>query len=170
MNIRILIVCMIVLWWLFAGAQAKILQAPKPAVNKVVSTGTNTGLNTAEQELLTAIAQYRKQKGKKILQHHVGVASVARSYAQYLVDNKRFSHDDKQGKDTGYRLTKAGFPSSFWWEVIANAKTAKQALETFKKSTAHNDILLSNTYNMIGVGAIGDKRVVILYYQKPLKK
>ena len=91
-----------------------MLQAPKNIASQGVSTGSATGINAAEQELLTAIARYRKSKGKKSLQYHTGVAVVARSYAQYLVDNKRFSHYDKKGKDTGYRLMKYGLPSSFW--------------------------------------------------------
>lgn len=119
--------------------------------------------------LYNAIQDYRaSKKNKNILKYSSKLAWVAREYAKELSTNDYFAHTSKDGENGRARLDKADMKeNTYRWEVLAQAVDAKQALDAFKTSVAHNAILLEDkNYNIIWVGYYQGTRVVMLFTDK----
>lgn len=125
-----------------------------------------------ETVLFDAIQEYRaSKKNKNILKYSSKLAWVARDYAKELSTNDYFAHTSKDGENGRARLDKADMKeNTYRWEVLAQAVDAKQALDAFKSSAAHNAILLEDkNYNIIWVGYYQGTWVVMLFTDKNAK-
>lgn len=122
-----------------------------------------------EKLLFSLINAYRKEnKNTNILKYSSKLSNIARNYAKQSSDDAFFSHKDKNGHDGRYRLTQWWVKeNTFWWELMAEAVDASQAIKTLQSSIKHNAILLEDAhYTTMGVGYYKGTRVIMFFTDK----
>lgn len=82
---------------------------------------------------------------------------AARRHAKDMAANSFFSHDSRDGRDAGDRITAAGFRWSWWGENIAAGYGSPRAVVTgWLESDGHCANLMSRHFTHLGVGLARD--------------
>jgi len=108
--------------------------------------------------MVQQINEIRRDSGLQELVVDQNLTKTAQQYAQYLADNKHYSHIDLQGKDACYRVNRVWYKWRCLWENLSRSNTAWWAIGSidFKqwrmRSEGHRKNLLHPSANSVWIG------------------
>ena len=130
-----------------------------------------------EKYVLDRISIHRHLNGMRPFVYDPGLSAVARKYAKYMRETKRFHHTDILWRNARDRIKQAQYTTklSRRWEVIAQSSTSHEAYTMLMKSPRHRAILMSTGstwYNLIWIGNRKGNTVWLLFHnpKTPLKR
>jgi len=120
----------------------------------------------AESKLLSLLNGYRSQKGIGSVSGKSALDECAAIRCREMLDKDVFSHTRPNGSDWSTVLWEQGVSAKAWGEIQyrirgknaieIQSELAERAMKAWKKSTAHNAIMKSGTYNKVGIAAYQD--------------
>jgi uncharacterized protein YkwD len=112
-----------------------------------------------DQQLFDLINSYRETEGVASLGWVAEVAMAAQHHSEDMAEFDFFDHTTEQssfypvGSHAGHRMAQEGYEIGTWAETIACGQgTAEETLEAWQQSQGHNEILLYEGYQVIGIG------------------
>lgn len=124
------------------------------ASNTENSSGNNESVNTTSSadldEAIELVNEYREENGLSALEVESDLMDLAAIRAEELADN--YSHKRPDGSD----VTSLGYA-----EIITIRGSATKAIQSWKDSSAHNKIMLSERYGGVGVGCYNGHWVML---------
>lgn len=124
------------------------------ASNTENSSGNNESVNTTFSadldEAIELVNEYREENGLSALEVESDLMDLAAIRAEELADN--YSHKRPDGSD----VTSLGYA-----EIITIRGSATKAIQSWKDSSAHNKIMLSERYGGVGVGCYNGHWVML---------
>lgn len=132
---------------------------PKPSNTTVTTTANPNSNNTVsatseEQELLKLINEQRAAYGLSSLKFDAELQKVAKLKAQDLVKNNYFSHNSPTYGSPFDMMKSFGITYKAAGENIAGNSTLKGAVTAWMNSQGHRENILSNAYNLTGIGVV----------------
>jgi len=108
-------------------------------------------------ELVTLINGYRSENGLQPLVTSPALTQAAQWMSEDMAGNGYLSHTDSLGRDNLGRLAAFGYDCTAYntWcgeSLAAGTATAWETLDAWRKSPAHNDLLLNADFAALGVG------------------
>jgi len=108
-------------------------------------------------ELVTLINGYRAENGLGPLVTSSALTQAAQWMSEDMAGNGYLSHTDSLGRDNLGRLAAFGYDCTAYntWcgeSLAAGTATAWETLDAWRKSPAHNDLLLKADFAALGVG------------------
>lgn len=131
---------------------AEASSAPKP-VTPPANTSTINASNE-EEELLKLINEKRVAYGLSPLKFDSELQKVAKIKAQDLVDKNYFSHNSPTYGSPFDMMKSFGITYKTAGENIAGNSTLKGAVDAWMNSAGHRENILSNAYNLTGIGIV----------------
>lgn len=114
---------------------------------------------TPTQSITREINQYRQSHGRRVLVVSTRLSQVALQRAKYMVATNRVGHTLSRQPSVWAMIHQTGYSFTTAGEVIAvNMTSPTQIVRAWKLSTAHNQQLLRQPYNQIGVAQVSTKR------------
>lgn len=119
--------------------------------------GEEKGLELLVYYMVEKINEIRKDSLLPPLIIDTTMNAVAQKYAQYLADNKHYSHIDLSGKNWKDRLRKGGYTGTVIGENLSRSSTAWWAIGSIKhkewrmRSDWHRDNLLDSSANSVWI-------------------
>jgi uncharacterized protein YkwD len=115
------------------------------------------------QQLFNLINDYREAEGVAPLNWVAEVAMAAQHHSEDMAEFDFFDHETVQssfysvGSHAGHRMAQEGYEIGTWAENIAcGQETAEEALDAWQQSQGHNEILLYEGYQVVGIGMAED--------------
>jgi len=112
-----------------------------------------------DQQLFNLINNYREAEGLAPLDWVTEIAMAAQHHSEDMAEFGFFDHATQQSSfypvrsQGGDRMAQEGYEIGTWGETIAcGQETAEQTLETWQRSQGHNEILLFDSYQVVGIG------------------
>lgn len=134
------------------------------------STGTSSGnVITTEQQAVSLLNADRRANGLPDLQVDSRLTTLARNYAQDMLNRNYFSHYSPEGQSPFDRMKQAGITYSAAGENIGINRTVQQAEVAFMNSSGHRANILNSSYTKIGIGIAFDKSGNIYIVQNFIK-
>jgi uncharacterized protein YkwD len=134
------------------------------------STTTTTGSATAaEQQAVSLLNADRSANGLSVLQVDSRLTTLARNYAQDMVNRNYFSHYNPEGQSPFDRLKQAGISYSAAGENIGVNQSVEKAEAAFMNSSGHRANILNSSYTKVGIGVAYDKSGNIYIVQDFIK-
>ena len=108
-------------------------------------------------ELVTLINGYRSENGLQSLVTSPALTQAAQWMSEDMAGNGYLSHTDSLGRGNLGRLAAFGYDCTAYntWcgeSLAAGTATAWETLDAWRKSPAHNDLLLNADFAALGVG------------------
>src|SRR5436305_9351566 len=114
---------------------------------------TRAARSPLREAVVCLIDQARARFGLGPLRPRAELDHAAQDHSDEMVTHDRFAHDGPGESGPGTRLDRAGYQWSARGEAIATGyRTPAQTVRAWLRSTDHCRILLSATYEDIGVG------------------
>jgi len=134
---------------LFLGAvllALTVIAPPAPA-------NTARAASSEEEALLQLINEYRQANGLTTLAMSPTLYNAASWMSNDMASNDYFSHIDSLGRDPFQRMAAFGYNHNTWrGENLASGATSpQQALELWKASPSHNEVLLNPNFRVAGL-------------------
>lgn len=107
-----------------------------------------------EKAMFRLVNKDRKEHQKKPLEHHEGLAKIARAHSADMVKNMFFSHKSKTTGKVGQRLWAARIKVRTCGENIAMNRSMDSAQARLMKSPGHRANILSELYTHCGIGIV----------------
>ncbi|CQR73664.1 Cysteine-rich secretory protein family protein [Sporomusa ovata DSM 2662] len=140
------------------------------STTSTTSTGTSSGnVITTEQQAVSLLNADRRANGLPDLQVDSRLTTLARNYAQDMLNRNYFSHYSPEGQSPFDRMKQAGITYSAAGENIAINRTVQQAEAAFMNSSGHRANILNSTYTKVGIGIAFDKSGNIYIVQNFIK-
>ncbi|SDF17667.1 CAP domain-containing protein [Sporomusa acidovorans] len=136
------------------------------------TTTTNSNSNNVtalEQQAVDLLNADRKANGLPALQADSRVTTLARNYAQDMINRNYFSHYNPEGQSPFDRLKQAGISYSAAGENIAVNQSIEKAETAFMNSSGHRANILNSSYTKVGIGVAYDKSGNIYIVQDFIK-
>ena len=116
--------------------------------------GLTPALNDDEAALLGLINDYRQDHGLSTLKVSPTLSAAARWMSEDMAANGyQGEHIDSLGRDPRERIQDFGYAGSGWGEIIAwGQDTPEEAFEAWRKSSGHNQVMLTAGFKVAGVG------------------
>ena len=112
-----------------------------------------------DQQLFDLINSYREVEGVDPLNRVTEVAMAAQHHSEDMAEFDFFDHETVQSSfypvrsHAGERMAQEGYETGSWAENIAcGQETAEETLEAWQLSQGHNENLLYEGYQVIGIG------------------
>lgn len=119
------------------------------------STSTQA-LDSAEQELIRLINDFRVANGRQPLKPSPNLSRAAAWMSEDMAARHYFSHTDSLGRSPFQRVRDCGYASSGAGENLAIAGSASTAFNLWLNSTmGHRENMLNSMWVVIGVGRAG---------------
>ena len=81
------------------------------------------------------------------------VEAAALGHSVDMAENQFFGHEGTDGSDTGDRLMNEGYDPSTWGEdILVGLEDEAKVIERFLESPEHCEILMSPSFDDVGVG------------------
>jgi uncharacterized protein YkwD len=164
------------------GQPASTQSAPTPSVstqptpsqtvsnqpNASVST-SSSGLTAEEQKAFSLMNADRAASGLPALKINTKLVSLARTYAQDMMNRNYFSHYNPEGQSPFDRMSQAGIRYQYAGENLAINTGVEAAEKAFMNSPGHRANILSPNYSEIGIGVrrSGSSVYVVQEFIKP---
>jgi len=108
-------------------------------------------------ELVTLINGYRSENGLQTLVISPALTQAAQWMSEDMAGNGYLSHTDSLGRGNLGRLAAFGYDCTAYntWcgeSLAAGTATAWETLDAWRKSPAHNDLLLNADFAALGIG------------------
>ena len=114
---------------------------------------TRGARSSLREAVVCLIDRARARFGLDTLHRQAALDQAAQDHSDEMVAHDRFAHDGPEGSGPGSRLDRAGYRWSALGEAIATGyRTPVQTVRAWVHSADHCRILLSATYEDIGVG------------------
>jgi uncharacterized protein YkwD len=133
------------------------------------TTTTATSASAAEQQAVSLLNADRSANGLSALQVDSRLTSLARNYAQDMIDRNYFSHYNPEGQSPFDRLKQAGISYSAAGENIGVNQSVAKAEAAFMNSSGHRANILNSAYTKVGIGVAYDKNGNIYIVQDFIK-
>lgn len=118
-----------------------------------------------EKEVLKETNQFRKSRGKKLLQWHDGLSELARQHSEAMASgNTPFGHQGFELREKQARKLLSARLSAVAENVAYGSETASDVVTQWKNSPGHRQNMLGN-FRHIGVGTATDAEGRIYYTQ-----
>ena len=108
------------------------------------------------QTLIQLINDARSDVGRAALTVNEKLMNAAQNHSLDMACNDFLRHSGSDGSWTGDRLANAGYPGSYYLEVIAIG-LAQDAMNQWKKDPTHWDAIINSRVTEIGVGYVYNK-------------
>ncbi|MBQ9314081.1 MAG: SH3 domain-containing protein [Clostridia bacterium] len=118
------------------------------------NSATNYTATAEEQELLRLINEQRAAYGLSPLKFDAELQKVAKIKAQDLVNKNYFSHNSPTYGSPFDMMKSFGITYKAAGENIAGNSTLKGAVTAWMNSQGHRENILSNAYNLTGIGVV----------------
>ena len=118
------------------------------------NSSTNYTITAEEQELLNLINEQRIAYGLSALKFDTELQKVAKLKAQDLVSKNYFSHNSPTYGSPFDMMKSFGITYKAAGENIAGNSTLKGAVTAWMNSQGHRENILSNAYNLTGIGVV----------------
>ena len=112
------------------------------------------GQTEREKSLVDLANQAREEAGLKLLRWDAGLAAAAKAHAEKMAAERLIAHRYSGEMDLPERAAKAGAHFSLIEENIAMAESVFHVHQSWMKSPAHHENLLSPQIDRIGVGVV----------------
>lgn len=134
---------------LSVGAFVWLLVAGQPQVQGQASLPSEDGA-----ALLVLINDYRLAHGLSTLKVSPTLSAAARWMSEDMAVHNRLSHTDSLGRSPAERMADFGYEqASLWGEIVRSGfGTPEDAFEAWRNSPAHNAIMLTDGFVVVGVG------------------
>ena len=117
------------------------------------------------EEVLKYTNQFRKSKGLKALELRDDLNAIARKHSEDMASGRRrFGHDGYDLRVSKIKKTIKPCDGYVAENVAYGASNGKEAVDIWKKSSAHRKNMLGD-YIYIGIGTARNKKGVIYYTQ-----
>jgi len=115
------------------------------------------------------INQERIDDGLRPLTYSSKISIFAWKYATRMIDENFYGHIDPQGRGLAERLEEAEITYSIAGEIIAENKSAEDAVSAWMESEGHKEQILTSDYTSMGIGIAQihslDKFYVVVFYR-----
>ena len=86
------------------------------------------------------------------------VAAAALDHSTDMAENQFFGHNGSDGSDTGDRLMNEGYDAKLWGEdILVGLQKGSKVIQSFLKSPEHCELLMSPSFEDVGVGVAEGK-------------
>jgi uncharacterized protein YkwD len=140
--------------------------APGSAARSATPAGRTTDPVLARQRLLDLINSARRDAGLTPLALDETLARAAQAYAEAMLEQDFFGHQDPLGRGPAERVRDAGAQCSVVLENLAIARSAEEGHATLRESPIHWRATLDERTTHAGIGVAGTSadglRMVIL--------
>ncbi len=137
------------------AALAGGLERSTPARALTNCSTSTQALDSAEQELIRLINEFRAANGRQPLKPSPNLSRAAAWMSEDMVANGYFSHTDSLGRSPFQRVRDCGYASSGAGENLAMAGSASTAFNLWLNSSGHRANMLNSMWVVIGVGRAG---------------
>lgn len=148
-------------------------QAPTSTGSTTSTTTTSssgsTDVTALEQQAVDLLNADRKANGLPALQADSRITTLARNYAQDMINRNYFSHYNPEGQSPFDRLKQAGISYSAAGENIGVNQSIEKAETAFMNSSGHRANILNSAYTKVGIGVASDKSGNIYIVQDFIK-
>nr|WP_245867806.1 CAP domain-containing protein [Sporomusa silvacetica] len=114
-------------------------------------------MSATEQQAVNLLNADRRANGLPDLQVDSRLTTLARNYAQDMLNRNYFSHYSPEGQSPFDRIKLAGITYSAAGENIGINQTVQQAEVAFMNSSGHRANILNSSYTKVGIGVTFDK-------------
>lgn len=145
---------------IFGGAAEETLNflTVEPQSNTSVSLGftTDKGVvdTTAENQMLAMVNNERTSRGLAPLSPDPTLQTLARDYAQEMLQRGYFSHYTPEGLSPFDRMNNAHISFTYAGENLAFSANVALAMQGLMNSPGHRANILSTNYHKVGIGVI----------------
>lgn len=132
------------------------------------------GLSNAEQDMVQLINEARAQArtcgtqsftATDPLKINCQLVDAALKHSEDMADNNFFSHTGSDGSSPAFRVTQAGYPSSFVGEnVAAGISSALGTLELWFGSSGHCSNIMNSQFTEMGVAVASNPSSTYGFY------
>lgn len=163
-GIKVTIIGYISDWYLCITSSGTVGMIKKSLVTTSTTssnTGTSTGTTTTttvvkgdtnEELVLKLINQARASAGLKALTMDANILKIARLKATDMVNKGYFSHSSPTYGSPFAMMKTYGISYKVAGENIAGNPSIEAAVNSWLNSSTHRENILSNSYNLIGIG------------------
>ena len=117
------------------------------------------------EDVLNYTNQFRRSKGLKVLEMRDDLNAIARSHSEDMAKGRcSFGHDGYNLRVSKIKKTIKPCDGYIGENVAYGAPNGKEAVETWKNSSAHRKNMLGD-YKYIGIGTASNKKGIIYYTQ-----
>ena len=117
------------------------------------------------EDVLKYTNQFRKSKGLKALEMRDDLNAIARKHSEDMASGRcTFGHDGYDLRVSKIKKTIKPCDGYIGENVAYGAPNGKEAVETWKNSSAHRKNMLGD-YKYIGIGTASNKKGIIYYTQ-----
>jgi uncharacterized protein YkwD len=142
---------------LLAATSLLTLAATSEASRTSIKAGADQGI---EQSMIGLVNVYRVQHGLAPLKTNGALMHAARAHSRDMAEHDYFDHTSQDGEQFSQRLSRFGFRWQAAGEAIGEATglvspsaAADQAVTMWRQSPPHNRILLTGSFQAVGIGA-----------------
>lgn len=124
-------------------------------INCAVSA-TDEAIESEEQVFLALLNAYRQQNGRDTVKFSSNLNRAAAWMSNDMLTKNYFEHTDSFNRQPFQRIADCGYAGLGTGENIATGQeTAQEALDAWKASASHNQVMLNPTYTVIGIARSG---------------
>ncbi len=135
------------------------------AIALIISSFYSLPDEKLEKEVLKETNQFRKSRGKKLLQWHDGLSELARQHSEAMASgNTPFGHQGFELREKQARKLLSARLSAVAENVAYGSETASDVVTQWKNSPGHRQNMLGN-FRHIGVGTATDAEGRIYFTQ-----
>ena len=127
---------------------------PKPSTTKPATSTPSAyySLTADEQKAINLMNADRAAHGLPALKVNTRLVTLARDYAQDMINRNYFSHYNPEGQSPFDRMSQYGVRYSYAGENLAINRSVEAAEQAFMNSPGHRANILSPNYSEIGIG------------------
>lgn len=129
-------------------------QQPKPTEPKQSTKSDQTGMTTAEQQMLDLVNKERQKNGLKALKANNELVKVARVKAKDMIDKNYFDHQSPTYGSPSQMLDKFGISYRLMGENLAGHQSVEGAHNGLMNSPGHRANILKADFTEIGIGIV----------------
>lgn len=133
---------------------------PQPTATQIQPTPESG----AAGRMIQLINQYRADNGLSVLPADDSLLAAGQRHSQDMAANSFCGHSGSNGSLPWDRAQEAGYPSSSVGEIVACGQSSAQAaVDAWKRSSGHNQIMVGRNWTDIGCGYAEGGRYRRLY-------
>ena len=126
----------------------------------------SSDLDSEKSDFLVLINQYRQDHGVGTLKISGALTTAAQLHSEDMATNDYFAHNSQDGRTPIDRMRAAGYNYNTWYgeNIAAGQTTAQQVFDDWRGSPSHNEIMLSPSFVVIGIGLAYDASSTYKWY------